>query len=123
MVTFHEDDMSPFLLTISFLTICYSLFRDVLLDVDKDEEHVDAEHHGREHAHGNLLEDSIPKNGKSLFFCSCFSTVCSVCRVGKNPGFFLKNPARWVFLGFFGFFGFDWFFWVLLGFLNLVSVT
>jgi hypothetical protein len=26
-------------------------------------------------------------------------------RVGKNPGFFKKNPAQWVFLGFFEFFG------------------
>jgi hypothetical protein len=35
----------------------------------------------------------------------------------KKPGFFLKNPAQWVFLGFFGFFGFFGclgFFWVFL---------
>jgi hypothetical protein len=79
MVTFHEDDMSPFLLTISFHTICYLLFRDVLLDVDKDEEHVDAEHHGREHAHGNLLEDSIPKNGKSFFLVFTVSILYVAC--------------------------------------------
>jgi hypothetical protein len=44
----------------------------------------------------------------------------------KKPGFFLKNPAQWVFMGFlgffwvffvfFGFFGFFGFFWVFLGF-------
>ncbi len=36
-------------------------------------------------------------------------------RVGKNPGFFKKNPAQWFFwffLGFLGFFGFFWVFWV-----------
>jgi hypothetical protein len=38
----------------------------------------------------------------------------------KKPGFFKKNPAQWVFLGFFGFFGVFWgffgFFGVFLGF-------
>ncbi len=28
----------------------------------------------------------------------------------KKPGFFKKNPAQWVFLGFLGFFGFFWVF-------------
>jgi hypothetical protein len=37
-------------------------------------------------------------------------------RVGKNPVFFLKNPAQWVFFGFFGFFWGFWVFWVFLGF-------
>jgi hypothetical protein len=36
----------------------------------------------------------------------------------KKPGFFKKNPAQWVFLGFFGFFlgflVFFGFFWVFL---------
>jgi hypothetical protein len=40
----------------------------------------------------------------------------TVHRVGKNPGFFKKNPAQWVFLGFFGFFWVFWVFWVFLGF-------
>jgi hypothetical protein len=36
--------------------------------------------------------------------------IATYFRVGKNPGFFKKNPAQWVFLGFF------WVFWVFLGF-------
>jgi hypothetical protein len=47
-------------------------------------------------------------------------------RVGKNPGFFLKSPARWVYLGFIGVFwvllGFIGVFWVLLGFIGVFSI-
>jgi hypothetical protein len=38
----------------------------------------------------------------------------------KKPGFFKKNPAQWVFLGFFGFF---WVFGVFLGFFGLFART
>jgi hypothetical protein len=48
-------------------------------------------------------------------------------RVGKNPGFFWKNPAQWLFLGFFGFYGFFLFFWGFFaqtrGFLGFFSVS
>ena len=46
-------------------------------------------------------------------FKNCHLFLAVNARVGKNPGFFKKNPAQWVFLGFFGFF---WVFWVFLGF-------
>ena len=42
----------------------------------------------------------------------------------KKPGFFMKNPAHWVLLGFlgfsgfFGFFGFYGFYWFLDGYMN-----
>jgi hypothetical protein len=48
----------------------------------------------------------------------------------KKPGFFLKNPAQWFFLGFFGFFWVFWVFWGflartrgILGFLGFFSVS
>jgi hypothetical protein len=41
----------------------------------------------------------------------------SQSRVGKNPGFFLKKPAQWVFLVFFGFFA------QTRGFLGFFSVS
>ncbi len=48
-------------------------------------------------------------------------------RAGKNPGFFKKNPAQWVFLVFFGFFvfflGFFGFFAQTRGFLGFFPVS
>ena len=48
-------------------------------------------------------------------------------RVGKNPGFFEKKPAQWVFSGFFGFFrvfrAFSGFFGFCSGFLIFFSNT
>ncbi len=53
------------------------------------------------------------------FFLAAVATPI-IGRVGKNPGFFKKKPAQWVFLVFLGFFGVFWvflgFFWVFLGF-------
>jgi hypothetical protein len=49
--------------------------------------------------------------------CSnCSSLLTPLSQGWKKPGFFLKNPAQWVFLGFFGFF------WVFLGFFGFFGV-